>query len=60
VISHAKGSLRASNPEPAFGKNLEGPGRAFVKQMPIDEEQRLAIIGALMHCMRRPELVVKR
>jgi hypothetical protein len=31
-----------------------------VKQMPIDEEQRLAIIGALMHCMRRPELVVKR
>jgi hypothetical protein len=31
-----------------------------VKQVSINEEQRLAIIGALMHCMRRPELVVKR
>jgi hypothetical protein len=50
VVHDAEGQARFGHLEPAFGELGEGVVRAFVHEMPVDPQQRRAILAAVISC----------
>src|SRR5204863_7188704 len=59
MVGRAEGAVRPAQLQPFLGQHLEGPARAVVDVMPVDVEQRLAVI-ALHDLVTLPDFLEQR